>query len=382
MPTNNPRVLVVKGMLKGGVWPVGDGLTIGRNAANRLIILEMRASRFHAEIRPGEGGACHLFDLSSTGILLNGHPPTGDGPRLSEGDEITIAGTVMHFLEAEDPVEPADVDKARCSQAMRGHNIPGVRASWPDVPEATDEACQQVLRYLMSVVPAERGITFLLREDGELFQAGMRETKDYAQSDPADWIDHRQVERVMATHEPFFQPSRAQQGVLDVYQRIDTRDVVCSMGAPLLTGDEELMGVIYLNTAHPLVPLVPGQLDWVTSVASQAASLVRQTLSEPWVPRQHSGTVFLELQEGPSYPLGDRFTIGRGPDRDLNLRVSEVNELQVLMERRGTRWRLRIPVRSQRTWVNGELVTAPVFVQEGDEIRVGPAHIQLVRRDP
>ena len=68
--------------------------TIGRGETNDLCLDDIKASRFHAELRTTAEGM-EVIDLNSTnGTFVNGECLTPTQPRaLHEGDEIVVAKT-------------------------------------------------------------------------------------------------------------------------------------------------------------------------------------------------------------------------------------------------------------------------------------------------
>lgn len=75
-------------------------LTIGRDAANDIVIDHRLASRRHARLERDEAG-CYVRDLDSTnGTYLNGTRVEGVAP-LRNNDEVWVADTVIIFRDPE-----------------------------------------------------------------------------------------------------------------------------------------------------------------------------------------------------------------------------------------------------------------------------------------
>ncbi|PIE31715.1 MAG: hypothetical protein CSA55_05070 [Ilumatobacter coccineus] len=80
---------------RGPAVAIGDGLRIGREADNGIVIdYDPYASGYHAKVSPYEGGVV-VNDLASrNGTLLNGSPLT-DQRLIHPGDRIQIGTTVL-----------------------------------------------------------------------------------------------------------------------------------------------------------------------------------------------------------------------------------------------------------------------------------------------
>lgn len=73
-----------------------ETLVLGRAADCDLPLAAERASRRHAEVRPGEGGH-RVRDLGSTnGTRLNGAPLAGEAA-LADGDELDLGGCLVVY---------------------------------------------------------------------------------------------------------------------------------------------------------------------------------------------------------------------------------------------------------------------------------------------
>src|SRR5207248_10995982 len=76
-------------------------ITIGRHAANNVVLNDTRASRAHCVIEQLEDGAFQVRDLKSVnGTLLNGFPI--EVAPLTLGDVITVGSTTLTYLYSND----------------------------------------------------------------------------------------------------------------------------------------------------------------------------------------------------------------------------------------------------------------------------------------
>jgi hypothetical protein len=89
------QLRVLAGHHAGSVYPLSDGLTLGRETANLLSIPDARVSRYHARIDRVEE-AWIISDLGSTnGTRLNGVPIVRAG--LEAGDYLYVGDTVLRL---------------------------------------------------------------------------------------------------------------------------------------------------------------------------------------------------------------------------------------------------------------------------------------------
>jgi len=88
---------------KGRRWPVPlQGISIGRQDDNDLVLDVERASRHHARILPAEG-RFFVADLdSSNGTYLNGERLVNESRWLNAGDRIEIGGEALRFVTGQE----------------------------------------------------------------------------------------------------------------------------------------------------------------------------------------------------------------------------------------------------------------------------------------
>lgn len=96
---------------------VGESVTLGRAPANRIVLHDERASRFHAEVFAADGGWV-IRDLQSrNGTLLAG-TPVSEQRRLMAGDLIRIGTSEITFQDGEALGDT-------CATGTRGANATG-----------------------------------------------------------------------------------------------------------------------------------------------------------------------------------------------------------------------------------------------------------------
>ena len=94
------QIVVEKGIEAGTVFRLHDGInTLGREASNRITLLDSRISRNHCKIRK-IGQSLFLSDLGTrNGTCVNGE--SVDECELKIGDRIRLGNTVLRILEKE-----------------------------------------------------------------------------------------------------------------------------------------------------------------------------------------------------------------------------------------------------------------------------------------
>jgi FHA domain-containing protein len=104
-PIAGPRLVVLTGPAAGERHALAADRTVGRGRAAAIRIADPRASRVHARVRVGPGGAT-IEDLrSKNGLRVNGVRLDGPAP-LRPGDEVAIGETLLAFEDAGPPPLP------------------------------------------------------------------------------------------------------------------------------------------------------------------------------------------------------------------------------------------------------------------------------------
>lgn len=111
-PTEKPDMLNAFLIVNGSeIFPLsGKVINIGRNSENDLVILDLRVSRFHAQLRSIRDRYV-IFDLDSTGgTLVNDKRITQS--TLQPGDVISLAGVPLIYGQDFSPLsgETQDID--------------------------------------------------------------------------------------------------------------------------------------------------------------------------------------------------------------------------------------------------------------------------------
>jgi DNA-binding winged helix-turn-helix (wHTH) protein len=94
--SESPVLIAQTGPLNGRRWTLNKEITIGRDSACDVIIIDRQVSRFHARVAPEEDGVM-LEDLASkNGTYCNGIK-LSDTVKLQDGDSIQIA-LIQYFV--------------------------------------------------------------------------------------------------------------------------------------------------------------------------------------------------------------------------------------------------------------------------------------------
>ncbi len=98
---SGPRLVVLvparTGLHPGDEFVVSGEMTVGRDAANGIVLADPSVSGQHASLaRSGEGW--RVTDLGSTnGTLVNGKSVDGRGARLAGGEQVALGSVVLRF---------------------------------------------------------------------------------------------------------------------------------------------------------------------------------------------------------------------------------------------------------------------------------------------
>jgi two-component system, NtrC family, response regulator HydG len=267
-----PRLLAVRGPLKGNVIPLPQGeYWVGRQANNDLQLEDTAVSRRHCLfIRSGNG--CVLKDLESrNGTFVTGTPVTEQ--QLEPGDEIRIGGSVFCYLVDanagvvfEEQAAASSTRELRLDQSIYlssdDYTIlpPSARAlhdlrtllrvstmlhSFRGLHDTTSSSAAETLRshltsLLLDLVPASRAAIFI------------------PGSNPSGGVTNPQV------------LERAIQERVVIWQEGADGTGPSVLAAPLIVRDE-VAAVVYLESANTEQRFDEGHLQLLTAVAGMAA---------------------------------------------------------------------------------------------------------------
>jgi Nif-specific regulatory protein len=302
----SPKLIVISGGPQGATFELPDEeISIGREAANRVCLVDPSVSRRHALLKR-EGDSFKIVDLESlNGILVNDVPISER--QLEHGDRVAIGDILILFLLRELDSDPtvravnfAEDNLATRSLVLRRQDAfylsdekvlaalsPSERVARDlhtllkistAVNSAHDMLQMQkcLLELIFEVVPAEHGAIVLAKSSAEL-------THSTSYVRHAGDTNPIVVSRTVAT-----QALRERVSILIKDVSADSsfaqapsliaseaRSILCSP----LTVHDEVEGVIYLDTRDPSVTFDEHHLQLLMAIAGIAALAIQSLRS-------------------------------------------------------------------------------------------------------
>jgi serine phosphatase RsbU (regulator of sigma subunit)/pSer/pThr/pTyr-binding forkhead associated (FHA) protein len=277
-----------------------DRITIGRSRDSDIFLPDQWLSRQHAEIRQKPDGY-YVSDLGSkNGTLLNGGRLTEE-QRLRAGDVITLGEHVLTFnlggepgddeVESDsDPIgtrvfsarELSDIKTKPAIDATelaRQNRVLGVlsRAAGSLVKHRSlDEIFEMVLDLLFEAVPAERGAILLRQADGP--QLDIKAARSRA-GKPITGVSRAIARRVLEQRVSILLPNVMEDEALAHQVSILGAGIRSAVCAPLwftadLAGQDQVIGLVYLDTRAHTSSFTEDDLQIVTALANVAAAKI------------------------------------------------------------------------------------------------------------
>ena len=284
-----PRLLAISSSLAGTVRELTDSqISVGRDEANQLCLIDPMVSRKHCAIRQVDG-QCELIDLDSrSGTFVNGMPVRRK--LLDHGDTIRIGRAEFVFLMHEGEVIPipkrrASDFSAPASGTMRATPPAGLPTFGIEVGRmARDLAAlfrisnvinsirdsqllqHELLRLIFEVVPAEEGAVVLLTDLNEETPATCAWSRQLG-------VDTKiEVQREIV-HRAFWE--RAAVYTSATPDLDEMQNILC---IPLVAV-ERTIGVLYLTSLHPAPPFREDHIHFLDSVSRIAAVTLENILA-------------------------------------------------------------------------------------------------------
>lgn len=316
MPRMVPRaqVVVVGGPNAGSTLEVGDKLTIGRRPENRLRLKDEQISRFHAVIER-RGDHYLITDLGSRcGTSVDGEPVKIDSVPVDDGAQIEMGRTVLQFrvfdTEFDDPITLTDAPSYRTPEPPRTplpipeHESQNVTiyplVSTADLITEENSELERVTDHLKTLLLANSIISTELDQEA-LFERILDALAQTFRAHRAAIMTAKGSEllvRATRQNDPrgidapisnsiAYRAYRERIGVLTLDagadDRFDTRasivdgNIRSAICAPMVHQDE-VLGVIYLDTVGITHAFKEDDLKLLTGIAGPAAVAVRNSL--------------------------------------------------------------------------------------------------------
>ncbi len=294
-------------------------LKLGRSKGNDVILADPNVSGEHSRLIWGQEGWL-VEDLNSrNGTYVNGRRLVpGQATALRPGDVVQINGFALWIR----PLQPGEEPPPRLSNRVRISSVPQ--------PGLAVYQGNQLLKF-----PLEKDVVTL----------GRRSDNDIQLPNLLVSGQHARLERRGATY--CIMDLQSRNGLIYQGRRIDRHCL--ADGDVLYIGNQ----IALQYRAH--VGFLPTEVQRTEAPRTQ----------------------YLDMRCLPQDGRG--ITIGRHKDNVLRLEHPRVSRFHAIIERFGTRFRLRDLESDNGTFVNGKRVEKETWIKEGDEIRI--ASFRLVFRE-
>ena len=301
------RIVFEVGEDRGLVYNIESTVVrIGRSSNNDLQIPDKRCSRQHAEIvRDSDGYS--LRDLGAKNKVQINDVPVDKKRRLQSGDRIRIGDTVLVFEEGGEDERPGKLDDTSTSiqlvddagtewGKLRGTVAAG-RTVRPEPPlaeargEAIDERrrhleilyqvaasirstleldplLQQITDILMDVLKPDTVVVMLVDEKKGGLQT--RVVRTQGGENEGIRISRSIVDQCIADRVSMLVSDAAQDVRFAASESIVAHKIRSAICSPLIHQDD-VMGVIYIDTKSAVSPYQEAELELVTGIVNQAA---------------------------------------------------------------------------------------------------------------
>jgi adenylate cyclase len=306
--------------------------TIGRAADNCVVLLDPRASRYHAHVKrvaddyvivDGRVAGGSIL-RSSNKVLVNG-APTEEG-HLKDGDVISVGGSVLRFAASrEEQTPPVRYDDHRLGHTQLLIPVREVFQTTSRTGRPANATVEEIaalrrksdilaLIYEMSrtlgsvfnleqifdkatdiifrVTPADR-VVALLRDEGkrDRSEAGLRpvamrlRNKEATEREKNLTIGRTITRRVMRERVALLSQDAAADAEFSAVESIALQGVRSTMCAPLVA-DKVVHGAIYADRLDPFAVFTRDDLELLCAITSQAAIAVENVRSHHRLARE------------------------------------------------------------------------------------------------
>ncbi|MGC9468956.1 MAG: FHA domain-containing protein [Anaerolineae bacterium] len=353
------------------VTPTKVEIRVGRAPDNDIVLQDRMVSGHHLLLRTVVGGY-QVVDLNSTnGTRLNGtRLPPQQPQRFGPGDVLVLGGSRITLArEAVDRAVSAGPGPAT-QVAGRTPNQSAPRRQVPPqrVPQPEPSRSKTVYGVLqVKLAQGDLGEYPLLKPDTTM---GRADDNDVI-------LDGRMVSR---HHLRVLVDARGQVAVMDLGSlngtRLNGQPLAPRRPEPLRPGDTVQLHEFSLGVrpVTPQAPAPPGLAAQVRVASTPPVTFTPVAVAE-------AGAAVSALAPGVTRRLSvdaqDSITIGRAPDNTVTLDHPQVSRYHAMIERLGTRRRIKDLKSANGVFVNGQRIDGEAWLNDGDEIYIGPLKFRL-----
>ena len=305
----NPRLVVINGSSKGTTFSLHtDEVSIGRESANLVSLNHRSVSRRHCLIKR-QSDEFTIVDLDSyNGTFVNGIPikehtlAHSDQVRvgsiallffLSEEEDLTVT-SLVHLDDSKVVTQPT---KQMSHEALlhqteqvwlqphenerMGRDLAALLkiGSRINLLRHTKELEREILDSIFEVVPADRGA--ILMSEGQKEFASLYGRNRAAEGKPVH-ISRTVVDGVLREGVAILSNDIRTSETLSTAESLVAAQITSLMCVPLIVF-EKIIGVIYLDTADPIVQFDEGHLQLLAGVAGIAAVALENARQMEWL---------------------------------------------------------------------------------------------------
>lgn len=298
-------IVVLSGPLQGRRFEISGSLTIGRGPENILHLNDIQVSRKHAVIQQtpagtivrdlGSGNGTYVgerrileYRLADGDVIYIGPlelryesaaayqtapvAPEGSGVRFEDGEADAVQAAAAEsvyqtFFHA--PTDAAGIEHLRTVQERLGavYEANQIISSERDLRKLFERVMDQIF----SLVPAHNGV-ILLRDDksGELSTEHVKSGAGQAEVKISSTI----VRRAFENKEAVITYNAADDERFDSGASIIAQNISSAMCAPL-THQDEVLGVVYVDTRGTTNAFAQGDLELLVALAGPAAIAIK-----------------------------------------------------------------------------------------------------------
>jgi len=304
-------------------------VTIGRGAANDLVLHDNSVSRFHAVIKC-ENGNTFIADRNSTnGVVVDGHRITGE-QQLRHNDIARLGSYELRFEEVRDSgilIKSADIPPT-LNEVLRGGRREGLAAQFagqlsPELAEqikrlerenhlltmlydagialssklSLDGISEQVMNLAFRIQGVERGFMMLFNDNGEVTrQTEVRYRRPPVEgnvSQPHIILSRAILDRIRNEQKPILITDVAADERFRGSESMRISGLRSAMCAPLL-GSGKLFGILYVDNLEKPQAFTQDEWNVFALVAAQAGAAIDTLYAHEQIAKQVTQRAALE----------------------------------------------------------------------------------------